>query len=271
MTYLRICTCAALGRSHLLRASALSLLSSLIFLLAVPLIMAADSTSCETQEKLLSFGLESDAVSSYVDRGLELHRGAAMQSCAWGTVGGLTLSAWSNYQVASNFRNPRLNEIDLGASYSGEWKKLSYETSVAYFFYPHLIDDPNTSEAWVKVGLMLGNFEPFMVHIVDIKAYSGAYFGRFGVAYGWEPKPSLSIETTASIGWGSPKFNLVNIGVEKGALQLAEIEIAARYTVRESFYFSPHIAVSTLMDQELRDQVDKPSLVKTGIAFGVEF
>jgi hypothetical protein len=219
----------------------------------------------------ITLGLESDAASDYVWRGLDFSDGPVAQNSAWATFRSLTLSLWSNYRLGASAIPPRLDEIDAGLSYSAAFGPITLEPMVQTYMYPNQSDVPSTIELSLRAAVAVGSFEPFLAQTWDVKEYSGAYFGEIGVAYSWAPSSKLLVETMAELGWGSKTFNEAYVGPVKSSLQLAMWDLSATYTIRGGLYVRPHMSVSTVTDKVLREELDHPSMVQCGLALGFEF
>jgi hypothetical protein len=81
---------------------------------------------------------------------------------------------------------------------------------------------------------------------------------------------NLTVEASASAGWGSARFNEANVGVNRTALNVAGAGLALTWTVCGLFYLRPHAGLSVLLDRKLRAAVPSPLLIAGGIVIGKE-
>jgi hypothetical protein len=219
----------------------------------------------------ITVGFESDFASKYIWRGLAFSRGNVSQNSVWLTKGGLTGSIWSNYDAGSEDVDPRLNEFDFGLAYETSFHNLSVEGMIGSYVYPNQPETPSTDELSLNLSYGLPLIQPFTIQTVDIKEYRGAYFGELGLQASRDITGNLSADMTAEIGWGSAKFNHAYIGDVGAAFQLASCQANLTWGLYKSLYLRPHFWVTTLINNDIRDLVEKPTLYQFGLAFGGEF
>jgi len=85
-----------------------------------------------------TYGFETDFNSRYVFRGFAYSQGAVNQSTAWVTISGFTFYTWGNFMLNRERQQRELSEIDFGASYKREWKKLTVEPAFGFGVYSGL-------------------------------------------------------------------------------------------------------------------------------------
>jgi outer membrane scaffolding protein for murein synthesis (MipA/OmpV family) len=101
--------------------------------------------------------------------------------------------------------------------------------------------------------------------------YKGSYFGDAGLSYEYGFNSNkLSLEVSVSLGWGSSKFNEVYLGLSKSALNVAGGSLSLTYYPINFLYIRPHVELSSIVDGDLRNQVDDPTTLNFGMAVGVE-
>jgi hypothetical protein len=228
----------------------------------------ADSSATEPS---VTFGAEADFNSRYVWRGIPFSDGAVMQSSVWVSKSDFTLTLWNNFVLNHEPNHRQVNEYDLTLGYCKEWDTVSLEPSINYYWYPHQEEAPSTGELSCKLAYSINELELFTTQNIDIKEYPGAYFGDVGIGYTHEFNPQLTFDGSMSLGWGASKFNDTYIGIAKSALNVVQGDIAVTYQLENGVYFRPHLAVSTILDHELRQQLDDSTIVFGGIAIGKEF
>ncbi|MFB3895539.1 MAG: hypothetical protein ACE14V_04465 [bacterium] len=224
-----------------------------------------------TTEPAVSYGAEVDFTSRYIWRGMPFSEGAVMQTSVWVSAADFTLTLWNNFVLHHEPNHGQVNEFDLTLGYGKEWDNISIEPSLNYYWYPNQEEAPSTGECIVKIAYTINELELYTTHNIDIKEYPGAYFGDVGLGYSHDLNPNLTFDGQISLGWGSSKFNDTYIGISKSALNVAQCDFAVTFHLENGIYFRPHIALSTILDHELREQFDDSTMVYGGMAIGKEF
>jgi len=225
----------------------------------------------DTEESVISFGFESDAVSRYVWNGLAFSEGAVWQNFAWASARSFEVSLWSNYGLASKVPGPRMDEIDVAVAYSTSLFNIEFQPALRALYFPDQPDNPNTAELSLNLSYPVGFLTPYTYHSVDIKAYEGAYFGELGVVSSWDINDRASLEIAGGIGWGAAKYNEAYFGYSKNALELVTLDACMTYCFTGSLYIRPHLVVSSLFDNDLKHLVDDPTIFQVGAAVGIEW
>lgn len=231
---------------------------------AVTLLLSSDALT-------LTGGLESDFASRYVWRGLVFSSAGVMQDYAWASAGYWTASVWSNCDLASDVEGGRFDEVDVALAVTTSVRGFDLEPSVQAYVYPDQPDSPGTVEVAMDASWTAYAVQPFVVYTFDIKEYDGAAFGEAGLRSVWDIGETVSLEASAEIGWGSARFNEAYIGAARPALNLAGVEAAVTWNCWRGIYLWPHVAATTILDDDVRGLVERPSFVQLGIAFGGEF
>jgi hypothetical protein len=229
------------------------------------------ATDSSAPDSSITFGAEADFNSRYVWRGIPFSKDAVMQSSVWISASDFTLTLWNNFVLNHEPNHGQVNEFDLTLGYYKEWNKFSIEPSFNYYWYPNQEEAPATGELIVKFAYAINCLELFTNQNIDLIEYPGAYFGDIGIGYTRELNPLLTFESSISLGWGSSKFNDTYLEISKTALNVAQCDIAVTYQPENCIYIRPHIAVSTILDHELKEQLDDSTIVYGGIAIGKEF
>jgi len=219
----------------------------------------------------LSLGAELDGNSRYVWRGLALNDGPVLQPSAWVSLAGFTVTPWANFAFREDGAPAGFNELDVTLDYSRDVSDLTVTPSFSAYLYPNQADAPPTGELALALSYPVGPVCICTDHSVDLIATPGAYFGDAGLSYEADLTPSLTVEASASVGWGSARFNEANLDVNRAALNVAGADLALTWCPRWLFYLRPHAALSVLPDRELRTAVPSSLLVTGGLAVGKEF
>ncbi len=224
------------------------------------------------EEKVLNYGAEVDFISRYVWRGLAWSDGPVMQPSAWIGAYGFELSVWSNFVLNEEANQGEFNEVDIILNYIYEFGKLAVEPHFEYWFYPNQDDSPSTGELSLNLAYNFwGPFSAFTNQAFDIKEYTKAYFGELGITYEDEFFEKLVLSGQLSFGWGSSMYNETYVGVAKTAVDVVNFNLSIAYYPVKYFFLRPHMELSVLMDDELRENVEDRTIVCGGMALGMEF
>lgn len=233
---------------------------------------AFDSLTEATEEPLsgVNVGFEVDFNSRYVWRGIPWSEGAVMQVSSWIEKNGISFGIWTNTNLER--RDGRhTNEIDFCLSRETTRGRLTLKPSFELFTYRYQEDAPSTGELALEISAPLGRFHLVTTHAVDVVKYRGAYFGTAGIVRSLELAPGTTFEASASLGWGSGKFNETYIGPRKWALNLISLELSATRYVSGNAYIRPHVSFTHVLDSDLRAALDDASILCIGLAGGMEF
>ncbi|HSE84271.1 MAG TPA: hypothetical protein VLB01_06965 [Thermodesulfobacteriota bacterium] len=221
--------------------------------------------------QIFNFGTEIDFNSRYVWRGIALSEGAVMQPSVWVSAFNFTFYIWGNFVLNDEPNQGEFNEVELILYYSRGWGNITFEPFIVYYVYPNQEDVPSTAEFTLSLYYSLGSFNVFTSHTFDFVEYKGSYFGDAGLSYERQLSPSLTLEASGSLGWASSEFNSVNIGLSKNALNFAGANLSLTYYPNGFLYIRPHVELSAIVDGELRDQLEDPTILNAGVAIGLEF
>lgn len=219
----------------------------------------------------VSAGVETDACSRYVWRGLVQDESPVIQPSVWGSLGVLTLEVWSSWPVRHATGSLAPAELDFTLEYALAAAGLELTPAAAILWYPAETKSPVTGELSVRLRRALGPVAVSTGHAVDIGAFPGAYFGEVGVTGERELLQNLSGEAAVSAGWGSPGFNAAYAGPGCWALNVVQAGVSVNWQFLPSLYMRPHLDVSALIDARLRAATARPGNFVIGLAAGWEF
>lgn len=231
---------------------------------------AQDETEIEPEPQF-AYGIESDLSSRYMWRGLACSQDAVSQNSLWLGSHGVTASLWSNYDFNAADGSPSLNELDFGVAYELPVGSFYFEPALQAYYYPDQSELPWTSEVSVTMSTSISSFQPFMTHSLDVKEYSGAYFGELGIEYGQSLWANGEFHALAEVGYGSSKFNEAYLGLAESALQLYHVEADLTVNLTETWYMRPHVSYSWIASDKFSEYVEDGSHFQFGIAFGGDF
>ena len=249
-------------------------------LVLVPAAAAAQEASPPATEGARSapdveVGVETDAGSVYLFRGLVYSDGPVTQSKAWVSVGGLSLYAWSNVAVPAAPLARSLDEVDLGGSYALERGRLTVEPAIDVYLYR--LSEPEaaegvvarTAEVSVMVSYGMAAATVYTRQVVDAGSYHGAYFGELGASYDRAVTPRTDLGISARVGWASARFNRSYIGPVAAGLELVGAGVSVTRRFGRHLYVRPHAEITTVPRASLRAHLDRPTNGSVGLAVGV--
>lgn len=247
------------------------------FLLFSAIARAESEEPIEEKSPTITWQVSADFVSRYVWRGYAYTAGPVIQPDAQIGAYGFWLELWGNVDLTDESamgHTGRFNEIDPSLNYSHTWGPFSVEPSLEFYFYPNQTASPATAELDMKFSYELGPVTLESSHNFDIFRNRGSYFGDFGVSWEHEFHPKLSLESSASLGWASAKFNSTYGAASKTALNLFQWGMAVNCRPVRHLLLRPHLDVSVLIDGDIRSSViggQDPEIVSGGMQVGLEF
>ena len=246
-------------------------LAVLSLILFAPRGATAQEADQQEPEKTVSCGAEADFNRSYIWRGIRYNEGFLVQPSAWVSAYGFTFTTWAN--VVADDKDPLvktgLDEVDLILEYDVTGGILEIAPSFTYYHYPE-DQSVNSGELAVKASPPVGPASLATDQIVDVMKYEGAYFGDVGIEYERGINSKLSFSASSYLAWASSKFNQSYVGLSKSALNYADLGISLPYHVTERLYLTPHAELYFILDEELRDYLDKNPF-NLGLKVGFEF
>lgn len=234
-----------------------------ILLVAAALVAAAPAAD-------MGFGVEADASSRYLWRGLVLSDGAVLQPSVWLSLGALTLSAWGNLASATRPLRVEMDELDLVLGYEEDWRGFALRPALAWYQYP-LGGAQGTFEAMLDLEYAAGPLALKTGHALDIVAAPGAYFGTAGFEVSRELLPACAVSGGLSAGWASVAFNRHNLGLSRAAFNLAQADAGIEWRPAGAVYVRPHATLAWLVDPWVAAAAGNRLSFGIGLALGSEF
>src|SRR5207247_9983938 len=123
------------------------------------------------------------------------------------------------------------------------WKKLTIEPTAEYYLNhpPAGAYDPNTMELALKLSYPAGPLRLFTDHAFDAITYRGSYFGQAGLTYEGRLTKRTEVAASFCAGWGSSKFNQVNIGLGNRAFHFVASDGSLTYSQEPPPSFPAHV------------------------------
>jgi len=198
-------------------------------------------------------GVEFTGQTRYVWRGLRLSQGPVAQPSVWASFAGWTISPWANITLGNKKGDGwGLNELDLNLGYQLDFGGIKVEPSATGCFYPDDWTEPEL-ELGVNFGYELGELELSSEHTSVVFPSAGGYFGTIGGVFSRDVGFGLTPEMRLAGGWGSVKFNEINYGVARWALNVVEAGAGLNYSLKRLVDVKPFIALSVVPDKTLRN------------------
>lgn len=231
---------------------------------------AAGAQEEETRAGSLEYGLEGDASSRYLFRGVAFSQEPVSQITAWATLSGVTFYAWGNVLLQREPHQNDFNELDFGASYAYNLGKLTLEPAIdAYVFrVPAPRIAPHTTEGSIKVSYALGPVAAFTRQTFDLTVNRGAYYAEAGLSFEHSPTQEILFSSVLTFAWASAQFNAGHLGVRDGGWNHVGIELSLTYSPDERFYLKPHFELTSLVGSALRQHLEEPTVSRFGLAVG---
>jgi hypothetical protein len=247
--------------------------------LVLALVLARSAVAAQevssAPDEAMEAGVEADAASLYLFRGLVYSDGPVTQSMAWVTKGALSLYAWTNVVVSAAPGARNLDEVDVGASYAIEQGDLTVTPALDLYLY-RLSDAEraegahgHTAEVSLAVSHTRDGTTLMTKHVVDAASYRGAYFGEIGVSHARPLTPRTELAVAVSAGWASARFNRAYIGPERAGLVLVRAGVSITRRIGRHLYLRPHVELAVLPDPRLRASLARPTNGSVGLAVGV--
>ena len=221
-------------------------------------VYAAESGYCG--EKILTFGCDADFNSKYVWKGIVINDKPVIQPVVWLSAYDVTLSIFGNFVQDNEANRGKFNEFDFTVCYSRQFMNFTIEPSFEFYTFPNQDESPDTVMGILKVSYPVGPVNIFMSHATDLVNYSPASFSEAGCGTDYDINDRVSASALAYIGAGSSKFNETYTGLTKDAVNLAGMNFSITYNAAKYFYLRPHVEITSIIDSDLRNQINDPEL-----------
>jgi hypothetical protein len=198
----------------------------------------------------------------YLWRGSVLTRGAVAQPCATAGLGILEASVWANMDLADvNARPNEVTEIDYTGTLTYGLAGIDLSAgAVSYTFTEDGVNSTTEIFAGLSGAWLLA---PSITAYRDVDQADGTYLSM-GLAPSF-PVGSLSIDTSATLGWGDRSHNSYNYGVSTEGLTDAGIVLSSDISVARFLTLRPTLGYTWLIGSDLRDSAKDPDNVLFGL------
>jgi hypothetical protein len=245
-----------------------------IALVGVAALTAASSLG-RAEEAKVAATLDVPVLSAYVWRGQVLNDRPVLEPSLTVSKAGFSLNAWANYNLNnaySSYAEDNKNdfsEADLTASYATTVGPTNFPISVgggvAQYLFPNQTVTvtegtnttgkayPGTREVYGTVGLPGLPLSPTLTVYYDFDAAEG-FYGMLAVSQSFElVKDTAALVASASLGFGSQKYNEYYFAESKSALNDLVLGLAAPITLPAGWTLKPMIQYVTLPDSAIGD------------------
>ena len=206
-------------------------------------------------EDYLSVGANADFFTKYVWRGQNLADDRVLQPGAYINYKDITASFWGNLDLTDgNGHNGEFSEIDLTLDYTAQIPGadfLSYSLGVINYDFPINGGADDTWEIYWGFGLDVPA-NPSVTVYHDVDEVDGTYVS-FGIEHSIEnlTESGLSVDLSASIGWGSSSYNKSYWGPDKS--ELNDLVLSAAFPFEAAgFSITPSVKYITLIGDDIR-------------------
>ncbi|MBN2593680.1 MAG: hypothetical protein JXA81_09255 [Sedimentisphaerales bacterium] len=203
----------------------------------------------------VSIGASADIFSKYVWRGQNLVDDWVLQPGAYINYKNITASFWGNLDLTNeNGHNGEFSEIDLTLDYTGQVPGadfLSYSIGVINYDFPINGGAEDTWEIYWGFGLDVPA-SPSVTVYHDVDEVDGTYVS-FSIGHSIEKlaESGLSVDLSASIGWGSAGYNKYYWGPDKS--ELNDLVLSAAFPFEAAgLAVIPSVNYITLMGDDIR-------------------
>jgi hypothetical protein len=208
------------------------------------------SDTTEEAESDWSFGVSSGFSNKYLWRGIVYNNGLVFQPEAYVAYRDLSFSVWSNTTLY-DVDGVSANEIDYTIDYAHSFSVFELETFFSYYQYIQQAGTPNTAEWYLSGALSLGSFSIYSTVTVDVLEYAGASFLELGLNYEKELSDRLILSAGCLTGFGSKKFNLNYLEIEKNAFNNIGGSVGLAYSLTENFSLGANFYQNIYIDRDI--------------------
>jgi hypothetical protein len=187
-------------------------------LLLLPVLALAEEPVPLTPGVDLFAGVELDAASRYLWRGMYSSEGPTLQPSVWFGVGAVSLSAWSNVNLTS-LDSQRLSELDLQLSLSQSHEAFTFDPALVLYLFPGQPDEDPTGELLADFGWQPEVFGLYSSHAVDFWNGRPGWWSETGARVDVAPTEALSLGANLGISLGNKAFNEYYLEADRYGMQ----------------------------------------------------
>lgn len=247
-----------------------STISSRRFLFVIAFIFLLVPSELAAQEHLI-ISADSDFYSQYVWRGLPASESFVWQPSLNVQYYGVGFNVWANFPVAPQPNQGQFNEIDLTPYYTRTIEKFTLFTWLDLELYPNRnpksLDAGETTLEWgLHVQRPVGPIFLFTDVVVGIVFARGGVYWNMGVGYQKDLPWNFAVVSKALFAVANGTFTAAYVAPVGTVPMQFEWSLAFPWTPFHGWSFTPKMAVSTLLDTNLRTASGDPTIVWGGLA-----
>jgi len=226
-------------------------------------------------EKSWLFDADATFNTKYVWRGIDRNDDPVLQMAAYFSFQGLSVGAWGNLDLTDeNDRSGEFSEGQYAADYTWLWSEVRMSVGAIYYDFPGSNRD-STSEVYVGAGLNMP-LSPTLMLFYDFDEADGAYIPlslSYTIPGAWKPFQDVRMTATifGSVAYGTSDFNEYYYGVDDNAFTDAQIGLALPMVFTPNFKVTPLIRFTSLLDSDIRDNMDDDDNLVIGVGAEVRF
>jgi hypothetical protein len=216
----------------------------------------------------INYGADVDFASHYVFRGIQMTEDSVFQPSVWFAVGPATLKVWGNMPLEEAPNEKRFTELRYSGSYAASCGKLGLTTTITLYEYPNT-SRSNTAEAQLTIAYPYNNFVFFANNIIDLQEVTGGYACEFGFLYNQPIAPKLVGNAAVLAVYTNSKYTEAITGVNDEGIFALAADIGLTYDLTCGFYVRPHILLTSLTMDGVRDFAEFRDLDRDNVVFAV--
>ncbi len=227
----------------------------------------------ETPE--LWFELDLTYNGKYVWRGINTVDGDVFQPSATIGYDGLSFNVWGNMDLDdANGQSGDFTEYDLTLDYSWTWDTVDLSVGAIYYTFPHS-SAPSTTELYAGATLDLP-LSPGITVYQDVDEADGSYISLsagHSLEDIWTPARGVSVSAAVdgSVAYGTSHYNDYYYGEDSGALTDALLSLSFPVSLGENVSLTPAVNYSSLLDEDIRDNMSDDDNLWAGITISWAF
>ncbi len=226
-------------------------------------------------EKSWLFDADATFNTKYVWRGIDRNDDPVLQTAVYFSFQGLSVGAWGNLDLTDeNDRSGEFSEGQYAADYTWLWSEVRMSVGAIYYDFPGSNRD-STSEVYVGAGLNMP-LSPTLMLFYDFDEADGAYIPlslSYSLPDGWTIAQDVRMTATifGSVAYGTSDYNDHYYGVNDSAFTDAQVGLMLPIVVTPNFKVTPLIRFTSLLDSDIRDNMDDDDNLVIGVGAEVRF
>lgn len=217
--------------------------------------------------------LDNAYVSEYVWRGLQLNPDATYQPSLTFSdeESGVSINIWGSMDTTDVYgQSGSFTELDYTLSYGWDASCCGMSAGWIHYTFPNT-EFAGTNELFVS-SCFGGTLSPTLGINLDVDEAKGFYASLgagYDCAFPWLKGEEKKLNLSAKVSFGSDNYNDFYYFTNKFALTDASITASMPFTVGEKMTLTPSVSYSTLLDSDIKDNVEAAGLKADNFYGGV--